>query len=300
MLNRVDRVQLTARDAGAVAGRWVELLDARILDTDDVAPLNARRVTIQVGDCLVEVLEPSGDGYVADHLNSGRGGPLSIGVTTDDPDALRKRLIDLGIEAVDCAEQLFLHESQLRIPGLNMVVSAESARAPVGLMRNLYEATHLTSEVEDAAADLARIFDLNAGSFVPIRSEQYGYDGVLTLFDSGSLDRVEMIHPYDQSKTMGRFFDRFGPCLYMCYGETDQLGEIRDRLTELAPDSWTGSDENDDGLFLHPKALGGVMLGVSRTSHAWTWSGYPERRIPLPNERSNEPSEEQTGEQSDE
>jgi hypothetical protein len=23
-----------------------------------------------------------------------------------------------------------------------------------------------------------------------------------------------------------------------------------------------------------------VMLGVSRTTHAWSWSGYPERRLP--------------------
>jgi len=29
-------------------------------------------------------------------------------------------------------------------------------------------------------------------------------------------------------------------------------------------------------LFIHPSATGGVLLGVSRTMHAWTWSGRAE------------------------
>ena len=42
-----------------------------------------------------------------------------------------------------------------------------------------------------------------------------------------ALHRVESIHPYDRERTMGRYFERFGPSLYMCYGETD------DRKDEL-------------------------------------------------------------------
>ncbi len=78
---------------------------------------------------------------------------------------------------------------------------------------------------------------------------------------------------------MGRFFARCGPCLYMSYGEADDTGAVRARLLEHAPDDWTGrsDDENPDGLFIHPKALGGVMLGVSRTTFAWSWSGSPQR-----------------------
>ncbi len=50
----------------------------------------------------------------------------------------------------------------------------------------------------------------------------------------------------------------------MCYGETDRLPELRERLKQLAPRDWTGSDADPNGLFVHPRALGGVMLGVSR------------------------------------
>lgn len=54
---------------------------------------------------------------------------------------------------------------------------------------------------------------------------------------------------------------------------------IRERLLEHAPRDWTGprGGPRPDNLFIHPRALGGVMLGVSRTTHAWTWSGHPDR-----------------------
>ena len=81
---------------------------------------------------------------------------------------------------------------------------------------------------------------------------------------------------------MGRYFARRGGCLYMCYGETDRADEIRDRARALVPDDFTGPARGPvDGLFLHPRALGGVMLGISRSSYAWTWSGSPDRVVPL-------------------
>jgi len=32
-----------------------------------------------------------------------------------------------------------------------------------------------------------------------------------------------------------------------------------------------------DTIFLHPPSLGGTMLGLSRPTLAWQWSGHPER-----------------------
>jgi hypothetical protein len=31
-----------------------------------------------------------------------------------------------------------------------------------------------------------------------------------------------------------------------------------------------------DGLWIHPTALHGMLMGVSRTTFAWSWSGHPE------------------------
>ena len=53
-----------------------------------------------------------------------------------------------------------------------------------------------------------------------------------------------------------------------------------ERLKALAPHDWTGSDDDPNGLFIHPNATGSTLLGVSRTSWAWSWSGYPDRILP--------------------
>jgi hypothetical protein len=279
MLTRIDRVLITARDAGAVAARWIELLDAQAVRQDDIAELGAHRHVIRVGDAEVEILQPTDDGPVARHLATG-GGPFAAGVATKQIHLLRRRLAEAGIVPTHFGDQFYIDGGRLGIPGLSLVISVARQREPAGLMSNLYEVTHLTDAPAAAAARLAQLFNLDAGNFVPIRSENFGYEGALTLFDRNALHRIEIINPFDRKKTMGRFFERFGPSLYMCYGETDRLAELRGRLRRLAPKDFTGSDDDPNGLFVHPRALGGVMLGVSRTSYAWTWSGYPERVTP--------------------
>jgi hypothetical protein len=35
-------------------------------------------------------------------------------------------------------------------------------------------------------------------------------------------------------------------------------------------------EQEADGLWVHPKNLHGMLLGVSRTTLGWDWSGRPE------------------------
>lgn len=280
MLNRIDRVMMSVEDVAATAQRWVELVDAAVVRHDRVAPLAAHRTVLAVGDAEVELLAPTAQGPVADHLASGRGGPFAAGVASNDLSAVADRLAAAAIEPLQLDDQLFVSGEALGIPGLNLVISEHRARTAAGLLSNLYEVTHLTHDPDTTCQALAQTFALEPSNFVPITSETFGYSGYLTLFDPAALHRIETIHPSDRAKTMGRYFDRFGPSLYMCYGETDRLGELRERLKRLAPRDWTGSDDDPNGLFIHPRALGGVMVGVSRTSYAWTWSGSPERVQP--------------------
>lgn len=280
MLSRIDRIMMSVSDAATTAQRWVELLDARVVRHDRVEPLGAHRTVLQVGDAEVELLQPSAPGPVADHLASGRGGPFAAGVATNDLSALASRLAAAGAAPIELSDQLFVRADALGIPGLNLVISEHQARDAAGLLSNLYEVTHLTADPEATCRTLAETFALDASQFVPITSETFGYSGYLTLFDAAALHRIETIHPADAGKTMGRYFRRFGPSLYMCYGETDRLSELRERLKRAAPGDWTGGDDDPNGLFIHPRALGGVMVGASRTSYAWTWSGSPDRVQP--------------------
>jgi hypothetical protein len=279
MLSRVDRIQVTSRDRRETARPWRRLLDAEVVREDVIKELAARRSVLRVGTSEVEILEADGPGPVAENVSAGGGGLFAVGLATPDLAALRAHLGSQGVRYGAEGEQLFMSGEDLGIPGLRVVVSADRERQPEGLLRHLYEATHLTPDFAAASAGIAQRFALDASHFVPIRSERYGYDGTLTLFDPERLDRIETVQPFALDKTMGRFFDRRGPCLYMSYAESDEMGAIRERLLEQAPDDWTGEREGaaPDGLFIHPKALGGLLLGVSRTTFAWTWSGSPDR-----------------------
>ncbi len=279
----IDRIQLVTPDRAATAESWRRLLDAELVREDKLGALCALRTTLAVGTSEVELLEPDGTGPVADFAAARRGsGLFAAGFAVEDVPALASDLRARGVDFAKQASQLLLDPSATGASGLRVVVSPVARRARVGLIERLYEVTNLVAEVSAASGALVETFGLDPAPFVPIRSENYGYDGVLTLFQPGELDRVEIIHPFDATKTMGRFFAKGGPCLYMCYAETDRPAEVRERALAHAAGHWTGPRDGDrpDNQFLHPRALGGVMLGVSRTTWAWSWSGAPERIAP--------------------
>jgi hypothetical protein len=81
---------------------------------------------------------------------------------------------------------------------------------------------------------------------------------------------------------MGRFFARAGAAFYMAFAESGALAAIEararergDGITLVPPERPAGRAA--DTAFLHPPALGGMMLGLSRPTMAWQWSGHPER-----------------------
>jgi hypothetical protein len=286
MLTRVDRVQVVVGNRSAAASAFQNLLDAAVVRADRVACLAARRTVLRLGSSEVELLEPDGAGVAGDFLSATRGGLFAAGVATRDRIALRRRLEARPMDFLEEGQQLFLSPDQLDIAGLRLVVSDDVEPEPIGLISHLYEVTLLARSHQASAATFASHFGLDSSHFAPIRSLEYGYEGVLTLFHPDRPDRLEIITPTDPVKTMGRFFGRRGPSLYMCYGESDHLEKIRERLLEHAPRDWTGppQDMQPGNLFIHPKALGGMMLGVSRTSLVWMWSGRPERVTPGPHQ----------------
>jgi hypothetical protein len=82
---------------------------------------------------------------------------------------------------------------------------------------------------------------------------------------------------------MGRFFKRHGETLYMAFAEADGLVDIEEKARALGAKvtamggAGSANAQSPDTLFVHPPALGGMMLGLSRRGYAWTWSGRPER-----------------------
>jgi hypothetical protein len=287
MLTRIDRVQLAVPDRAAAAARWTALLDAEPAGEDAVKALGARRASLRLGRGWIELLEPDGAGPLDDAVR--RRGPhlFAAGAATPELAALRAHLRGQGIAPVEAAGQLYLTPEQAGGFGLRLVASTDRELAPVGLIDTLYEATVLVPDAAAATRACAARFALDPAPFVPISSPKYGYGGTLTLFHPDRLHRFEIVTPTDPTKTMGRFFGRFGPGLYMAFAETGRLPEIEDRarargdgFTPVRPIDRPTALTSDE-VFLHPPTLGGMMLGLSRPTMAWTWSGRPERVVPV-------------------
>jgi hypothetical protein len=287
MLIEIDRLQLATNDSTMAIDRWRTLLGAEETGRDRIRCLGAERTTLRVGRSVVEILSADGTGLVADAVD--RRGPhmFSAGASTIDVAAVDKQLTQYTDNRVIENGQLFIDGADIGIPGLRLVISPHEERSQVGDLDYLYEATILANDADGLTARFASVFALDAQAFVQIDSPRFGYTGKLTLFRERELHRFEVITPTDMEKTMGRFFGKIGPCLYMSFAETSRLAEIEARVREAGLGQTIDRPEGRaeqlpaDQVWLHPATLGGVMLGLSRPSMAWSWSGSPERVEPL-------------------
>lgn len=283
MLNRVDRVQLAVPDAEVAARGWISLLGAEKAGEDRIKGLGAKRLKLRLGRGWVELLTPDGAGRIADAV-SARGAHLYAGgVTTSDMAALRSHLKARGVEPLDEGGQLHLDMGNTGIEGLRVVVSEDEPLAPVGDIDFLYEVTLLSGDTAGVGRALNALFALDDRNYTEIVSQVFGYRGTLTLFEKGRLDRLEVIEPIVADTTMDRYFRKFGQSLYMAFAETRNINLITERAKEagagytLDRPAERPAPLPSDQLWLHPKSLGGMMLGLSRPSMAWSWSGQPER-----------------------
>jgi len=276
MLHRVDRMLLAVRDRAAAARTFHDLLGAEQVRDDRSVLLNAQRTVVQAGQSEFELLEPASDGPVRAHLDRWGEGLFACGFSTADLSALSSRLSERGIATREEAGRLHITADQT--PGMHIVLNPREERSPVGAVRWLYEVTNIVDDHQAAAAFYSDAFGLDPAKFSPIKSKDYGYTGQLTLFDPPQrLDRIELSQISDPERAMGRFAGKRGQSIYMCYVESDDVAGVIERCERRGARYARRPDEhNPEGLFIHPSALHGVLLGVSRTNLAWLWSGRPE------------------------
>jgi len=278
MLKSVDRVQIAVRDLATARRIVADTLVTETLRADEVPPLAARRLTMQAGTSLIELLEPAGAGPVLDFVERWGGGLFAAGFSVADLDAAARQLEREGARFTISNSQIFLDPSATC--GMRTVISAHQERTPLGAIRWIYEVTNVVGNWRAAAQRYARLFALDASRFVPITSEEFGYTGTLTMFDSPArLDRVEITQITDPARAMGRLHQRRGDSLYMFYVEADDVAALARRLDSRGARYAAGRSDAAGlaGIFIHPTAFLGVLVGVSRTDNAWLWSGDPER-----------------------
>ena len=282
MITRIDRMVLTTHDRRAAAQTWQRLFGAELVREDRMPSLAAQRSVLRVGESEIELIEPHGIGITAQFISRFRTSVFAVGFAVRDLAEAQANLDARGIHHVREGNQVLLTGEWVGVPALRVVLTQDEKRPPAGLLSRIYEATLLYQHHHRAARQIANVFQLDPGNFVPIRSEPFGYEGTLAFVERDRLDRIEVVTPFDRTKTMGRFFGRQGPCFYMFYAEVRDSAALRARLADQAPGAWSGRRDGaaPDNLFVHPQALHGALLGVSRESVAWTWSGHPERVKP--------------------
>jgi hypothetical protein len=267
---------LAVHDGEFASGTFAAVLGAEKVRVDSVgAPYNARRTTVQSGDSEFDLLEPDGAGLVDEYLKAHREGIFGTGFSTTDLDGVERSLLAAGITPQRHGSQLFIEPGQTR--GMRAVIQASEPRKQVGLISHLYEVTNIVGDWQEAAQFYAAAFGLDESRFSPLTSDMWGYTGTLTLFDPpAKLDRIEITQITEPRKAMGRFFEKHGASVYMCFVETENAIAIQSRLNEREA-RWTPTaDYPEAGLFIHPTALHGMLMGVSYTNSAWRWSGRPE------------------------
>ncbi len=287
MLKRVDRVQIAVANLDAAEKVASGVLGAEPLRRDEAAPLRALRSTLQAGTSLIELLQPDGAGPVKDFVDRFGQGLFGAGFAVEDLDAAARHLETHGAKFERASGQLFVDPAATF--GMRVVISPRHERAPVGLIKWTYEVTNVVGDWRAASERYAKLFGLNASKFVPIESKDFGYTGALTMFDSPArLDRIEIAQITNADLAMGRFHRKRGDSLDMFFVETEDVTAIAKRIEATGSKSnvWRRDEAGAAEMFIHPSQFLGVLVGVSRTEAAWTWSGDPERARRAAKERA--------------
>jgi hypothetical protein len=274
MLTKVDGVLLAVRDADAAAATFGTIFGGEVIGRGAAPPLGADVTDVGVGRDRIGLAVPTGPGIVQDHLDKWGEGIFGVAFATDDVPALRDRIKSKGVAVTPDDAKLFMIDPA-QTHGLVTWVMPHVEREPVGVLSFIYEVTHLVEDWKGVSDFWTDLFGLDGAKFSPISSKQYGYDGMLTLFDPpDKLDRIEVVYPHDTEKAMGRFFVKRGEGPYMFFAECADVPGLVERLKSA--DARFAGGEGNNSLFLHPSSTHGVLIGVSPTNQAWVWSGRPE------------------------
>jgi hypothetical protein len=279
MMDRIDRIQIAVKSTDKAAATFNRLLGTEIIEKSHSQYLHASRTVLACGESEIELCQPDGAGRTADFLTAKGEGLMTAGLCCANPEQLKSRLRAMSFSLIEDGDQFYLPSSEHY--GMPFVISATKSRNRIGAVSFLYEVTHaLRSDWRKVAAHYAGVFDLNPNRFSAIRSELFGYDGSLTMFDPPNrLDRIELAQVVNNDVAMGRWTRRKGDSLYMCSCESHDIRNLVERFLSAGV-RWTPRGNNRefecDGFWSHPADLHGVLLGVSRTTVAWEFSGRPE------------------------
>ena len=186
---------------------------------------------------------------------------LAGGFALADPAELAGRLERAGIRVHEqSGDRFVVFPDDLR--GTGVILSRRLERPRVGLSDKIWQITYAVDALDASLDAYTEIFGLGECFTNRYEHPGYGYVGAITWFearDGGLLDSLEYLEPTDPSKAVARFVRRCGSGIYMASIESDDIHEIRRRVTSTG----SGWDGADFGGFIHPRRLHGLLRGLT-------------------------------------
>jgi hypothetical protein len=279
MMDRIDRVQVAVNSTKEAAKTFHRLLGTEIAREAPSRHLSAVRTILALGESEIELCEPDGAGLVADFIADRGEGLMTAGMSCAEPAKLAERIRSLGYSIYDDGNQFYLPADEHF--GTPFVISQTRPLNRVGPVSFLFEVTPVfLTDWRLVATHFAGLLGLDPSRFVQLQSKAFGYDGSLTMFKTPDrLDRLELAQVVRDDVPMARWVERNGDSLYMCSCETHDIKNLVERFMEAGV-LWiprgTDMEKERDGFWTHPKDLHGLLMGVSRTTVPWEFSGHPE------------------------
>jgi catechol 2,3-dioxygenase-like lactoylglutathione lyase family enzyme len=258
---QTDRVALAVPSADPVAEQFEAIFATEVVEDtrDDVAV--ARRVTLQWGHDQVELFEPVGDGPVSDFLKEGNSGLFAGGFAMEDPAGLAAHLAERNIRVHEQGADRFLVLPK-DCRGTGIILSRVEERSRVGLSDGIWQITYGGASLDEMCEFYVDVLNMRELYTSRYHSDLFGYDAGVSWFDArdrAPLDSLEYLQPTGEDAAISRFVKRNGQGIYMCAIHTDDIPEIRERVEAGGP-GWTHSEL---GGYIHPRRLGGMLLGIT-------------------------------------
>lgn len=95
----VDHIGIATTDADGLVGLYTDLFDTECVHSEEFREMEVR--FLAVGSTYLEILEPRGDGAIANYLSEHGPGIHHLAVETDDVDASLEQARSCGVELVD-------------------------------------------------------------------------------------------------------------------------------------------------------------------------------------------------------
>ena len=160
MLQLVDRVALAVSDMSAAIEFCEDIFGSLVVDDIFDREGCARRVSVQLGESLFELLEPRGPGPVLDFIEQHRQGAFALGLAVSDPEKFASSLRAKGLLVYTQTPRRFVvFPDDCR--GCGFTITKSRNRARVGLVSGINRVTFRVADLQEAVAYVGGLLDID-------------------------------------------------------------------------------------------------------------------------------------------